>query len=279
MNKKKTMCVALTASLAVAMFTGCGGKNPATETTNPVAEATLAVETTIHQHSYEEKVVPPTCKEKGYTEHKCSECGDTYKDSFTETVPHQFGDWETTKAATVNAEGEQQRSCSMCGEIETRNTPKLESADTSTNTQKPVSQNTQKPATPTEPKPAPTEPKPAPTEPEPVPTEPETEPAPTEQIEYVPVEGTPELIYTTNPFHWKIYSCLYYGVFVIDLRSWGGDDLSVSLVDNGVYFRYTNQNGEVIEQTVMSEQDNHIAVTAFIEEDGSISYDRNGDFC
>lgn len=33
-------------------------------------------------HNYVETVIPPTDDEKGYTEHKCSVCGDTYKDNY-----------------------------------------------------------------------------------------------------------------------------------------------------------------------------------------------------
>ncbi len=33
-----------------------------------------------HTHKYEDRVVPPTCTEDGYTEHECS-CGDIYRDS------------------------------------------------------------------------------------------------------------------------------------------------------------------------------------------------------
>jgi len=40
------------------------------------------------QHSYIATVVPPTCREQGYTSHVCSKCGDCYKDTFT--GPHQY---------------------------------------------------------------------------------------------------------------------------------------------------------------------------------------------
>ena len=42
-----------------------------------------------HTHSYKETVVEPTCTEKGYTLHKC-ECGDEYKDNYTEKIPHNY---------------------------------------------------------------------------------------------------------------------------------------------------------------------------------------------
>lgn len=44
-----------------------------------------------HVHQYVETVVEPTCTERGYTLHKC-ECGDEYKDAYTDPVPHDYGD-------------------------------------------------------------------------------------------------------------------------------------------------------------------------------------------
>ncbi len=38
-----------------------------------------------HEHSYQEKVVEPTCTEKGYIEYTCN-CGASYKDSYTEVI-------------------------------------------------------------------------------------------------------------------------------------------------------------------------------------------------
>lgn len=40
-------------------------------------------------HSYTETVVAPTTTEQGYTLHKCSVCGDEYKDNFTDPVKEQ----------------------------------------------------------------------------------------------------------------------------------------------------------------------------------------------
>ena len=34
-------------------------------------------------HKYVDTVVEPTDTEKGYTEHTCSVCGDTYRDNYT----------------------------------------------------------------------------------------------------------------------------------------------------------------------------------------------------
>lgn len=40
-------------------------------------------------HSYVDTVVEPTCTEQGYTEHKCSVCGDVYTDSYTDELGHE----------------------------------------------------------------------------------------------------------------------------------------------------------------------------------------------
>lgn len=54
-----------------------------------------------HTHSHTENIVPPTCTTGGYTEHTCS-CGDSYRDSETATLPHDY----------VNGK------CSNCGAVQ-----------------------------------------------------------------------------------------------------------------------------------------------------------------
>ena len=50
----------------------------------------------VHTHSYAEKIVEPTCFEKGYTIYTCS-CGDSYKDDWTNTYEHHnFENYECT---------------------------------------------------------------------------------------------------------------------------------------------------------------------------------------
>ena len=67
-----------------------------------------------HEHSYEDKVIEPTCTEQGYTEHTCS-CGDTFKDTYTEVIEHKYGEWEVVKEATEDEEGLKEKECSVCG--------------------------------------------------------------------------------------------------------------------------------------------------------------------
>ena len=44
-----------------------------------------------HEHNYTERVVEPTCTEKGYTLHTCS-CGEFYKDNETDALGHNYVD-------------------------------------------------------------------------------------------------------------------------------------------------------------------------------------------
>ena len=115
----------------------------------------------LHEHSYKETVVKPTCIAMGYTLHQC-DCGEEYKDSFTpladhsfkvtervepgcktngkevETcehcgkqrtkelpaVGHQFSKWTEVKRPTCTENGEEQRKCQRCGEVEKKSLPK-----------------------------------------------------------------------------------------------------------------------------------------------------------
>ena len=43
-----------------------------------------------HVHSYETKIVPPTCTEKGYTLHTCTVCKDEYEDTYVDALGHNF---------------------------------------------------------------------------------------------------------------------------------------------------------------------------------------------
>ena len=76
-------------------------------------------------HSYKDTVVKPTCTEQGYTEHTCSRCKDSYKDTYTAAQGHRWGVWITTVTATESREGQMTRTCSVCKQTETKVIPKL----------------------------------------------------------------------------------------------------------------------------------------------------------
>ncbi len=113
-----------------------------------------------HIHSFEDIVVPSTCKQQGFTLHKCA-CGYEHKDNFkpladhdfetvggteptcteggsktlrckvcgaekTEPTPasgHAWGDWNIQEYATCTEDGKQFRFCGMCGVREDQTIP------------------------------------------------------------------------------------------------------------------------------------------------------------
>lgn len=66
-------------------------------------------------HKYKNTTVKPTCTEGGYTEHKCSVCGDTYKDSKIDKLGHQYKKY-TVVEATCTEDGCIEYKCSACGD-------------------------------------------------------------------------------------------------------------------------------------------------------------------
>ena len=75
-------------------------------------------------HNYVTKTYAPTCKAEGYTEHKCSVCGHTYKTDIKSKVDHKWGSWKVIKAATETSTGTQEHTCTVCGAKETATIPK-----------------------------------------------------------------------------------------------------------------------------------------------------------
>ncbi len=68
-------------------------------------------------HSFEEKVVAPTCTEIGYTEAVCKDCGLSYKTEYTNALGHSY-DKEVT-AATCLEQGYTDYICKRCGDSHT----------------------------------------------------------------------------------------------------------------------------------------------------------------
>ena len=66
-------------------------------------------------HSYKATVTAPTCTTKGYTLHKCSSCGDSYKDNYVAVKAHTFGNYKSNGDATCTKDGTKTGSCSACG--------------------------------------------------------------------------------------------------------------------------------------------------------------------
>ena len=79
-----------------------------------------------HEHTYAEKVVAPTCTEKGYTEYSCKECGDVYQDNEVEAKGHSYSEWVVVQYATEKEEGLKEKTCSGCGDKQTEKVAKVE---------------------------------------------------------------------------------------------------------------------------------------------------------
>ena len=94
---------------------------PATEpvVTEPPTEATTVPTEPPHVHEYVDKVVAPTCTKKGYTIHTCN-CGDSFKDSETKALGHQFDSYVSNGDATCEKDGTKTAVCENgCGEKDT----------------------------------------------------------------------------------------------------------------------------------------------------------------
>lgn len=63
----------------------------------------------IEFHEYVDTITEPTCTERGYTAHTCSDCGDSYVDNYVAKLGHEYGDYIET-----NTDGLTSRECSRC---------------------------------------------------------------------------------------------------------------------------------------------------------------------
>ena len=78
-----------------------------------------------HTHNYTSVVVTaPTCIAQGYTTHTCS-CGDSYVDTYTDPVDHEWGNWYPILMPTETTPGKENHQCMNCELIETREIPAL----------------------------------------------------------------------------------------------------------------------------------------------------------
>ncbi len=67
----------------------------------------------IEHYFVKGETVPPTCTEQGYTEYKCSQCGESKKEDYVEALGHSYK--MTTKPATCTEMGETVYTCEVCG--------------------------------------------------------------------------------------------------------------------------------------------------------------------
>lgn len=77
----------------------------------------------MHVHDFRETVVPPTCRESGYTLYSCA-CGYEHKGKFKPAAAHSFHTVETTPA-TCTEPGSKTGVCKVCGQTQTKSIPAL----------------------------------------------------------------------------------------------------------------------------------------------------------
>ncbi len=65
-----------------------------------------------HQHSYSAAQIAATCENDGYTLYSCS-CGKSYSDNYTAALGHTYND--TVIAPTSSTQGYTEHTCSRCG--------------------------------------------------------------------------------------------------------------------------------------------------------------------
>lgn len=80
----------------------------------------------LGDHSYTEKIVPPTCTEDGYTLHTCIFCSDSYTDSKIDATGHSPVFSKVISEPTFENEGIEEYICEGCREISYVTLPVLE---------------------------------------------------------------------------------------------------------------------------------------------------------
>lgn len=76
-------------------------------------------------HNYISSIVEPTCEKHGYTLHKCTKCGVSYKDNYTENTAHDYV-CNIIKQATCQATGTKEYVCKKCDDSYTETISRTE---------------------------------------------------------------------------------------------------------------------------------------------------------
>lgn len=77
-------------------------------------------------HTYQSVITAPTCTEQGCHIHTCANCGDSYQDSFTDALGHNWDEGVVTMQPTAESEGVMTYTCTRCGETRMESIPVLE---------------------------------------------------------------------------------------------------------------------------------------------------------
>ncbi len=74
-----------------------------------------------HTHNYSTRITEPTCTTQGYTTYTC-DCGDEYKDTYTNALGHSFTNYVSNNDATYDSDGTETATCNHngCNEKDTR---------------------------------------------------------------------------------------------------------------------------------------------------------------
>ena len=75
------------------------------------------------EHDYVDFVIEAVCLDGGYTTHKCSRCGDLYKDAQTEPTGHHYDAGTISSMPTHSATGVKKITCETCKRVETLEIP------------------------------------------------------------------------------------------------------------------------------------------------------------
>ena len=94
----------------------CTEKGYTTHTCSECGDTYKDNEVAALGHSYNAVVTDPTCTEKGYTTHTCSVCGDTYKDSEVAATGHDYDEGVVTTDPTCTNKGVKTFTCATCGD-------------------------------------------------------------------------------------------------------------------------------------------------------------------
>ena len=95
----------------------------ATSENGLTASCTVMVGRCFEGHTYESKIIQPTCTTGGFTVHTCSCCGEEMIDSRVAALDHDLSEWKRTTEPSPDAAGTETRTCSRCEYYETRDIP------------------------------------------------------------------------------------------------------------------------------------------------------------
>lgn len=80
------------------------------------SKAAFSVRTETHVHNYAEKIIEPTCTERGYTKHTCTICNDSYNDMYIRPTGHNVKFFDAVLPTCTESGKTAGALCTVCGE-------------------------------------------------------------------------------------------------------------------------------------------------------------------